>query len=93
MVKKYLKGDKLTKHSLKVEAILVKMAREIDADEKLWGLTRLLHDLDYEYMQGNSEKHANVSAEILEGLIPKDAVNAIKANNYMHRGYCSYHET
>ena len=84
---KYLKGDKRLKHSLAVEAILVEMARKLDEDEKLWGLTGLLHDLDYEYTQGEPEKHANVSAQILEGLIPKDAVNAIKAHNYMHTDY------
>jgi len=84
---KYLKDDKLLKHSLAVEAILVKMARKFDEDERLWGLTGLLHDLDYEHTQGNPEKHAKVSAQILEGLIPRDAVNAIKAHNYMHTNY------
>ena len=45
---KYLKDDKLLKHSLAVEAILVKMARNLEEDERVWGLTGLLHDLDYE---------------------------------------------
>jgi len=70
-----------------VEAILVKIARKFDEDERLWGLTGLLHDLDYEYTQGNPEKHAKVSAQILEGLLPRDAVNAIKAHNYMHTNH------
>lgn len=84
---KYLKDDKLLKHSLAVEAILVKMARNLEEDEKVWGLTGLLHDLDYEYTQGEPEKHATVSAQILEGLLSRDAVNAIKAHNYMHTDY------
>jgi len=87
LLAKYLKGDKLLKHSMAVEAILLEMARKLDEDEKLWGLTGLLHDLDYEYTQGEPEKHANVSAQILEGLLPRDAVNAIKAHNYMHTEY------
>jgi len=87
LLEKYLKDDKLLKHSLAVEAILVKMARKLDEDEILWGLTGLLHDLDYEYTQGKPEEHANVSAQILEGLLPRDAVNAIKAHNYMHKDY------
>ena len=87
LLQKYLKDNKLLKHSLAVEAILVKMARNFEEDERLWGLTGLLHDLDYEYTQGEPEKHANVSAQILEGLLPRDAVNAIKAHNYMHTDY------
>ena len=87
LLEKYLKDDKLLKHSLAVEIILVKMARNLEEDERVWGLTGLLHDLDYEYTQGEPEKHAAVSAQILEGLLPKDAVNAIKAHNYMHTDY------
>ena len=87
LLRKYLKDEKLLKHSLAVEAILVKMARSLKEDEKSWGLTGLLHDLDYEYTQGEPEKHATFSAQILEGLLPKDCVNAIKAHNYMHTDY------
>jgi len=84
---KYLKDDKLLKHSLAVEIILVKMARNLEEDEKLWSLTGLLHDLDYEHTQDNPKEHANVTAQILEGLFPNDGVNAIKAHNYMHTDY------
>jgi len=87
LLDKYLKDDKLIKHSLAVEAILIKIAKKLDENEKLWGLTGLLHDLDYEYTQGSPEKHATVSAQILKGLIPIDAVNAIKAHNYIHTDY------
>jgi len=87
LLRKYVKDDKLLKHSLAVEAILAKMARNLEEDERIWGLTGLLHDLDYEYTQEEPEKHATISAQILEGLIPRDAVNAIKAHNYMHTDY------
>jgi len=90
---KYLKDDKLLKHSLAVEAILVKTARNLKENERLWGLTGLLHDLDYEYTQGEPEKHANVSAQILEGLIPRGALNAIKAHNSMHTDYIYSYST
>jgi len=80
----YLKDDKIIKHSLAVEAIMIKMARRLDENETLWGLTGLLHDLDYEYTHGEPQNHANVSAKILEGLLPKSGVNAIKSHNYIH---------
>ncbi|UCH72244.1 MAG: hypothetical protein JSW62_01475, partial [Thermoplasmatales archaeon] len=52
-----------------------------------WGLTGLLHDLDYGYTQAYPEKHATMSAEILDGLVPENSINAIKAHNYMHSDY------
>lgn len=87
LLRKYLRDDKLVKHSLAVEAILREMARKTGRDEELWGLTGLLHDLDYEYTQKEPERHANISAQILEGLLPEDGVNAVKAHNYRHTGY------
>ena len=87
LLQKYLKNEKLLKHSLAVEAIMKKMAQKLSKDVELWGLTGLLHDLDYEYTSGEPEKHANVSAQILEGLIPEKSVNAIKAHNYKHTDY------
>ena len=87
LLKKYLRDDKLIKHSLAVEAILRDMAKRLGKDEEFWGVVGLLHDLDYEYTRKEPEKHANVSAQILEGLLPEDGVNAIKAHNYMHTDY------
>ena len=87
LLQKYLKDEKLIKHSLAVEAILRKMAKKLGKDAELWGLTGLLHDLDYDYTDKEPEKHANVSAQILEGLIPEECVNAIKAHNYKHTDY------
>ena len=87
LLKKYLRNDKLIKHSIAVEAILRNMAIKLGKDEELWGITGLLHDLDYEYTCREPEKHANMSAQILDGLLPEYAVNAIKAHNYMHTDY------
>lgn len=84
LLKKYLKSDKLIKHSLAVEAIMQEMAKKIGKDEEIWGITGLLHDLDFEYTQRDPAKHATITAQILDGLIPEACTNAIKAHNYMH---------
>ena len=84
LLNKYLKNENLIKHSLAVEAILKEMAKKLGEDEELWALTGLLHDLDYEYAKENPEKHATLTAQILEGLVSKDVVNAIKSHNYQH---------
>jgi putative nucleotidyltransferase with HDIG domain len=84
LLKKYLRDDKLLKHSYAVEAILRAIAHHIHEDEELWSITGLLHDLDYEYTREDPGKHASMTAQLVEGIIPDVAVDAIKAHNYMH---------
>lgn len=81
---KYLRDDKLIKHSLAVEAILKDMAKKLNEDENLWGLTGLLHDLDYEYTKNEPEKHSTITTQLLKGLLPETSLNAIRAHNYTH---------
>jgi len=87
LIRKYLKDEDLIKHSIATEAILKKIARILGKDEDLWSLTGLLHNLDYEYTSGETEKRGIVTAQLLEGLLPENCVNAIKATNYMHSDY------
>jgi len=87
ILKKYLKDEDNIKISIATEAILKEMARNLNFDEELWGITGLLHNLDYEYTLREPEKKGTLSAQLLDGLIPEQAVNAIKANNYMHTDY------
>ena len=87
LVRKYLKDDKLVKHCYAVEAIMKKIGKRLGKDEELWGITGLLHDLDYEYTKDHPEKHANLTVQILDGLIPEVCINAIKAHNYTHTDY------
>jgi putative nucleotidyltransferase with HDIG domain len=84
LLRKYLRDDKLIKHSIAVEAIMIKMAEKLSKDKELWGLTGLLHDLDYEYTKDEPEKHAMIASQVLDGLLPEEAIHAIKAHNYMH---------
>mgnify|MGYP003565681391 CR=1 FL=1 len=84
LLSKYLKDEKLIKHSLAVEAIMHEMARNLHKDENLWRVTGLLHDLDYDYSKHNPEKHATITVQVLDGLVPQEVVSAIKAHNYKH---------
>ena len=83
----YLKDDKLRKHSYAVEAIMISLANHLDKNEKFWGIVGLLHDIDYEYTQNSPQDHGNISAQLLNNLLPKTAINAIKGHNYLHTGY------
>ncbi len=86
-LKKYLYDDKLIKHSLAVEAIMSNIAHYLDKNVELWKLVGLLHDLDYEYTKGNPENHSQITSELLDGLIPEEGINAIKAHNYLYSKY------
>jgi hypothetical protein len=84
LLKKNLRTENLIKHSLAVEAILQEMAKKLGENPELWGITGLLHDLDYDLTKNKPEHHSLVTITILADLLPKEAVNAIKAHNYQY---------
>jgi putative nucleotidyltransferase with HDIG domain len=84
LLKKYLKSDNLIKHSLAVEAILIALAKRLNKPEEIWAATGLLHDLDYDFTKTEPHKHATMSSQILEGILPKEIIDAIKSHNFRH---------
>ena len=84
LLKKNLRTENLIKHSLAVEAILEQMANKLGEDVELWGLTGLLHDLDYDFTKNEPEKHSQITVKVLYELLPGEAINAIKAHNYQY---------
>ncbi len=66
LLNKHLKTKNLFKHCLAVEAVMKALARRLGQDEELWGLTGLLHDLDYDYTKDKPEKHCLVTLELLK---------------------------
>jgi len=76
----------LQAHCLESEAVLAGLARRLGMDEALWGLTGLLHDLDYATTKDNPARHGLDSAEMLAGKLPDEALRAIRAHNAEHTG-------
>ncbi len=73
LLKKYLKNEKLVSHSLATESIMIRLAKKFNQDENLWGISGLLHDLDYELTGEDSTRHGLETSEILE----KESVSPI----------------
>ena len=48
IVCEWITSDSLRKHALAVEAAVAAYARHFGEDEEFWGVTALLHDLDFE---------------------------------------------
>lgn len=83
LLKNHVKSDNMLKHCLASEAVMRAVARKLERDEELWGLTALLHDLDSEITQNDMSKHALVAAEMLRNQLPEEALDAIIMHNEM----------
>jgi len=82
LVKKNVKKMNIVYHMIAVEAIMRALAKHFGEDENLWGLTGLLHDIDYEKIGDAWEKHGILAGEILKDMIPEEVKRAIKAHNF-----------
>jgi len=75
------------RHALAVEAAMKYFARINDEDEDLWGLTGLIHDVDWETTRDDSSRHTHVGAGWLkEAGYPDEIVRAVLSHGW---GICS----
>jgi len=65
-------------HALESEAVMRALARKLNKDEETWGLSGLLHDLDYATTKDGATRHGLDTAEMLEGKLPAEALDAIR---------------
>jgi|Deesub1362A_J573_1020465.scaffolds.fasta_scaffold02737_5 putative nucleotidyltransferase with HDIG domain len=81
IVKKNVRNGNLVKHMIAVSEIMKAFARALGENEELWELVGLLHDVDYEKTKDDFSKHGVISAEILRGVLPEEALHAIQSHN------------
>ena len=65
-LRKYVENEKMIRHCIATGAIMKGIAKELGEDEELWEVLGILHDIDYEIVEGDMEKHGELGAEILE---------------------------
>jgi hypothetical protein len=71
----------LLHHALETEAVMRTLAARLGVDQELWGLTGLLHDLDFPQTKDDPARHGLVAAQELEGRLPEEGLQAIRAHN------------
>lgn len=77
LVCEWNESDSLRKHALAVEIAMRAYARHYGEDEERWGVTGLLHDLDYEKHPDLSEHPMVGVAALQENGYPQDVCDAI----------------
>lgn len=80
----WVESDSLRKHMLAVEVAMRTYARHYGEDEELWGITGLLHDLDYERhpdMDDTQNGHPRTELRYFrEQNYPPELIHAVEAH-------------
>jgi len=75
----------MVKHMLATEAIMRALAGKLGEDEKEWGITGLIHDIDMELVEGDMNSHGKLSADIAQELGATETMaHAILCHNEAH---------
>jgi putative nucleotidyltransferase with HDIG domain len=79
----HVKSPSLISHALAVEAVMRHVARKKGADEELWGVIGLIHDVDYEE---HPDEHLRHAPEILRRHgWPEECVRAVASHGWGSR--------
>jgi putative nucleotidyltransferase with HDIG domain len=78
LVCEWIESDSLRKHLLAVEASMVACAREQGADEEIYAVTGLVHDLDYErYPELETGHPRHAIKELEQRGYPREVIDAV----------------
>src|SRR5659263_452488 len=76
----HVKSPNLISHALAVEAVMRHVARKKSADEELWGVIGLIHDVDYEE---HPDEHLRHAPEILKSQgWPEECIRAVVSHGW-----------
>lgn len=80
----HVRSPNLISHALAVEAAMRHLARKKGADEEMWGVVGLIHDVDYEE---HPDEHLRHAPEMLRGHgWPEEHIRAVASHGW---GICT----
>lgn len=83
LLHEWVQSESLRRHMYAVEAALRAYARHYGEDEELWGMTGLLHDLDYERFSNmeSDDGHPRTALRLFRTLdYPPELIHAVEAH-------------
>ena len=69
-------------HSILVSRIMSSLATNFLEDKEEWMIAGLLHDIDYDLIDGDMSRHGLEAASILEGKVSEDVLHAIMSHDH-----------
>lgn len=84
LIDKYITTEWLKLHMRESEVIMRAVAKRLGEDEDVWGIAGLLHDIDYDFVKKDPNRHGVEFEAILqkEGVeLSEDVLHAIRAHN------------
>jgi predicted hydrolase (HD superfamily) len=84
LIDKYVTTDWLKLHMRESEIIMRALAKKLGKDEDVWGITGLLHDIDYDFVGKDPDRHGVEFMNIFKKeniAVPDEVIHAIKAHN------------
>jgi hypothetical protein len=84
LLKQHVTSQSLIGHCLSTAAVMKGLAKELGEDEDLWETIGILHDIDFEEINENMEKHGLAGYEILRSAgIGDEIALPIKRHNHL----------
>jgi predicted hydrolase (HD superfamily) len=84
LMDKYVSTAWLKLHMRESEVIMRAVAKRLGEDEDVWGLAGLLHDIDFDFVDKDPNRHGVEFEDILkkEGIdVPSEIIHAIRSHN------------
>ena len=88
LIRNYIRDEHLVRHCLATGAVMKHAARHLHEDEAGWERIGILHDIDFEQIGGDMQRHGGTGAEILlkHGISPDEAEIIRRHNHLLHNG-------
>lgn len=77
-----IRSESLLQHSMATEYVMRTLATRFSQDDEMWGVTGLLHDIDYEATKMTPKRHGAAGGDLLINFGAEDEIiHAVMAHN------------